>query len=59
MSHFQPPLQRDFGDFRDRERAELVGEVEEEEGEGITVTDINMDFNAQLSPEVTILTQAV
>ena len=57
MSHFQPPLQRDFGDFRDRERAELVGE--EEEGEGITVTDINMDFNAQLSPEVTIMTQEV
>ena len=57
MSHFQPPLQRDFGDFRDRERAELVGEVEEEEG--ITVTDINMDFNAQLSPEVTIMIQEV
>ena len=59
MSHFQPPLQRDFGDFRDRERTELVGEVEEEEGEGIAVTDINMDFNAQLSPEVTIVKQEV
>ena len=31
---------------------ELADEVEEEEGEGLTVTDINMDFNTQLSPEV-------
>ena len=51
MFHFQAPLQREFGEFRDRE---LAGEVEEEEEEGerLTVTDINMDFNAQLSPEV-------
>ena len=52
LLHFQAPLQRDFGEFRDGERLELADEVEEEEGEGLTVTDINMDFNAQLSPEV-------
>ena len=51
MLHFQAPIQQDFGDFRDGDRAELVGE--EEEVEELTVTDINMDFNAQLSPEVT------
>ena len=53
MLHFQAPIQQDFGDFRDGDRAELVGEVEEGEAEELTVTDINMDFNAQLSPEVT------
>ena len=52
MLHFQAPLQRDFGEFRDGERLEFAGEVEGEEGEELTVTDINMDFNAQLSPEV-------
>ena len=59
LLHFQAPIQRDFGDLRDADRAELVGEVEEEEGEGLTVTDINMDFNAQLSPEVTNVIQEV
>ena len=50
LEHFQATLQRDFGEIRDRDQADVVeGEVG---GEQLIVTDINMDFNAQLSPEV-------
>ena len=46
--YFQTYPQQEIGDYREGGRV-----VVEEEVEAIPVTDINMDFNTQLSPEVT------
>ena len=44
---FQTYPQQEIGDYREGGRVVGVEEVE-----AIPVTDINMDFNTQLSPEV-------
>ena len=44
---FQTYPQQEIGDYREG------GRVGVEEVEAVQVTDINMDFNTQLSPEVT------
>ena len=45
--YFQTYPQQEIGEYREG------GRVGVEEVEAIQVTDINMDFNTQLSPEVT------